>query len=92
MAVNITVGQAPNAFQRAAVLEPVATFLGDHVASVQLAGSSPTSNGQVQPQLIRPKGEVAICEKAEIRAKGFHWCSTWYWSPSNDLMMGSNTK
>ena len=52
MAVNITVGQAASAFQQAAVLEPVATFLGDHVASVQLAGSSPTSAGQVQPQTL----------------------------------------
>ena len=48
MAVNITVDQQQAAFQQATVVDPVTTFLGDHVASVQLATSAPTSTGQVQ--------------------------------------------
>ena len=48
MAVNITVDQQQGSFQQASVLEPLTTFLGDHVASVQLATSAPTSTGQVQ--------------------------------------------
>ena len=49
LALNITAAQAQGSFQAASVLEPLATFLGDHVTSVQLAGSSAASATQVRP-------------------------------------------
>ena len=71
MAVNITVDQQQAAFQQASVVDPVTTFLGDHVASVQLATSAPTSIGVHQPhslhthklKLTRDVGAAAGCTR-----------------------------
>ena len=49
MAVNLTVGQSQSAFQSSTATQPIATFLGDHVASVTLGSTTPGTGNQVQP-------------------------------------------